>query len=448
MERHRKFIFDSYSFDPNSKILSLRYFQDDELFFLEAIEFPSGKHLDGDELEVLDGIFRYLHLAAGISYYKLFISREIEVRTTKLSEEQAEFFNNFYRNGLGEFSYKNNIIDLSERINFPHSSRTEKNSRLDFNLEKRTAIAIGGGKDSLVTLEIARKHMDNLLLCSVGKAKPIVDLMKMTGLEYFNVNRSISSNLLDLNKRLDEIGGYNGHVPISGIIAFILLAASIIQGFDRILMSNERSANIGNLNFNGVTINHQWSKSFEFEKSINSFIKKHILSGFEYLSFLRPLSEIHIAKLFANFRQYHSVFASCNGNFKIENKTGRWCCHCPKCRFVFLMLAVYLNKNDMIEIFGMDLLDDETQLDGFLELCGVHGHKPFECVGEIEESIYAISNLNKSFKDDYIVKKLHSVLPPVNSQELERRLFTLSREHLLGQELETILNSVLGLPII
>ncbi|MDR3078477.1 MAG: hypothetical protein LBU15_00355 [Rickettsiales bacterium] len=443
MEQHKKFIFDSYSFNPREKILNLSYSQDDELFFVETLRFPGGLELGREELEVLDRIFKYLHLAVGISYYKLFVSRTMEIRTGPLNREQAEFFNDFYRSGLGEFSYRNGLGDLRERINFPHSSQAGENARLDFALAQRVAIPLGGGKDSLVTLEIIRKQLANPLLCSVGGAGPIADLMEMAGLEHFTIARNISANLLELNKRLDQLGGYNGHVPISGIIAFLLLAASVIYGFSTVLMSNERSANIGNLNVGGVVINHQWSKSFEFEKKFNIFVEKHILAGFSYLSFLRPLSEIHIAKLFSNFRQYHSLFSSCNGNFRVENRTGRWCCSCPKCRFVFLALAVYLAKGEMVAIFGTNLLDDPNQLDGFLELCGIGSHKPFECVGEVEESIYAFLALGEDFRDDYIVRELRALLPAIDYPSLERKLFTPSPEHLLTSQLEGILLSAL-----
>jgi hypothetical protein len=440
---HRKFIFDSYRFNSADGSLSLRYSYDDELFFSEIIKFPVIGTLDSGATEALDRIFKYLHIAAGVSYYKLFVPEEIELRSAKLDREQAEFFNVFYRNGLGEFSFRNNIVDLRERIRFPSGSESESFSRNSPILRGRTAIALGGGKDSVVTLEIVRKHMNNLLLCSVGRAKSIDDIARISGLEYLAIERVISPLLLDLNGKLRELGGYNGHVPISGIIAFILLAAGVIYGFDRVLLSNERSANVGNVDFGGSKVNHQWSKSFEFEKSFNSFVEKYIFSGFSYLSFLRPLSEIHIVKLFAAMEQYHGVFASCNGNFRLGGQTKRWCCHCPKCRFVFLMLAVYLSKKDLVSIFGENLLADEDQLEGFRELCGIKNHKPFDCVGEIEESVYAILHVSSHFRDDFIVRRLEEELGPVDSVLPGKKLFTPSPEHLLTRELQDVLNSAL-----
>lgn len=440
MNKYNTFIFESYDFDKYKKILKLRYSYDDDLLFEEIIEFPSDKNLNKEEMFVLDKTFKYLHLACGISYYKLFLPKNIKIKTFQLSRDEADFFNDFYFNGLGEFSYRNNIINLRNIINFPFNDNIYNKSS-DFSLKKRYTIPIGGGKDSITTMEILKKHYNDLLLCSVGTAQAIENTVKISGLDYFKINRKISPNLFEFNNKVDLISGYNGHVPISGILAFILCAASIIYNYDTILMSNERSANVGNVEFNGNTINHQWSKSFEFEKKINNFFKKYIISNFNYISFLRPISEIHIAKIFSKFDKYHNVFISCNKNYKINNRLNHWCCNCDKCRFVFLILSVFLNKEKMIGIFGKNLFNDENNLDGFMELCGFKNFKPFECVGEVEESIYSFLNVHKDFYNDIIVIKMREKIinMQVNTQNYYNYLFKPSKEHLLNKELYEIL---------
>lgn len=442
MKHYSRFIFESYSFDERKKILNLKYSYDNELFFNEIIEFPTNKILNSNEILGLDNIFKYLHIVSGISYYKLFIPEQIEIKTFKLSKDEADFFNFFYLNGLGEFRFKNNIMGLKNRISFPYIDGII-NYPSDLKLKNRMVIPIGGGKDSITTLEILKKHYNNLLLCSVGYAKPIQDVINISGLNNFRINRTISKQLLELNDQLYNIDGYNGHIPVSGIMAFIFCAASIIYDFNTVLMSNERSANTGNIEFDGIIVNHQWSKSFEFEKYVNNFFKKYVLKNFDYISFLRPISEIHIAKLFSEFKKYHKIFVSCNKNYKIKNRLEKWCCKCDKCRFVYLILSVFLKKNELINIFGQDLLNDDKQIDGFRKLCGLVSYKPFECVGEIEESIYAILNTHDSFKDDIIVKKLKTELSDFLSINLKNKLFTLSNEHLLDKKLYGILEEAL-----
>ncbi len=432
MNNYSVFIFESYNFDRKNKILKLNYSYDNKLFFEEKIEFPSGKILDENELICLDNIFKYLHIIAGISYYKLFIPYKIEIKTFTLNKEQADFFNNFYFKGLGEFSFKNNIIDLKERINFPYSNseNTKDNEIINYKLKNKVVIPIGGGKDSIVTLNIIKKYLasKNILLCSIGKAKPIEETINLSGYKSFHPIRTIAKNLIELNKNLDKTKNYNGHIPITGILAFIMCAGAIIYDYDTVLMSNERSANIGNVDFHGNIVNHQWSKSFEFEKSVNYFFKKYLLNSFNYFSFLRPLSEIHIAKIFTRFKEYFPIFTSCNKNFKIENRLDHWCCNCDKCRFVFLILSIFLKKEEMIKIFGKNLLDDKNQLNGYLELCGLKDHKPFECVGEIEESVYGILNVDKSFKNDFVVNEISKLLENKYSideiKNIGQKLFT------------------------
>ncbi|MDR1499000.1 MAG: hypothetical protein LBS34_01790 [Rickettsiales bacterium] len=436
MKTYETFIFESYGFDKDKKLLQLRYSFDGELFFEENIEFPnSNRILNDQELEVLDNIFKYLHIAAGISYYKLFIPHKMCVKTCQLNREETIFFSDFYFNGLGEFSYKNSIFDLRERINFSHSNSCNVIHHTNLKLPDKVAIPIGGGKDSVVTLEIVKKYrdMNKIVLCSVGTAKSIEEIIRISGCSAFHPIRTVDKSLMELNKNLEEIGGYNGHVPISGILAFVLCASAVIYGFDTVLMSNERSASIGNIEFNGIVINHQWSKSFDFEKKINAFFKKYVLDSFNYVSFLRPLSEVRIAEIFSKLKEYHGIFTSCNKNFRIENRLDHWCCDCDKCRFVYLILAIFLTKKELKSIFGRNILEEKQQLDGFLGLCELKNHKPFECVGETEESTYAIMNVDESFTDDFVVKELRKRL--VGKKHEKKDLFKLGKGHLLNKEM-------------
>lgn len=416
-KNYKKFIFESYFFEPKEGVLTLKYSYDSQLFFEESFKFPMitdiSRSLGEEEYAALDRVFRYIHMVCGVSYYKLFPGKEIEIKTFELSRDEANFFAWFYLNGLGEFCFRNSIaMDwLKSRLIFP-SNKNAKNYASDIKLEKRYAVAIGGGKDSIVTLEILRKNGVKPQLFATGYAKPIADTMAISGLPSIIVERIVSKQLLELNTKLREIGGYNGHVPISGILAFIFCAGTIFYGYDTMLLSNERSANVGNIKFRESFINHQWSKSFEFEQAVHEFFKKYVLANANYLSFLRPLSEIYIAKIFAgnSFNRYHGIFVSCNRNYRIQNRLCTWCCNCDKCRFVFLVLAPFMNREKLVSIFGKNLFEDGSQLDGFRRLCGLEDFKPFECVGEIEESIYALLHVNGDFKNDLIVRQLREEL--------------------------------------
>lgn len=154
---------------------------------------------------------------------------------------------------------------------------------------------------------------------------------------------------------MNQQGYYNGHVPISGIIAFALVFGAYLYDYQYIVMSNEKSANEGNTVLDGIEINHQRSKSFSFESDFDHYIKAYISPDLHYFSLLRGMYELKIAELFSHYPQYFSTFSSCNNNFKIieANKTTdqRRCGICPKCAFVYAILRPFLSDEATQKIF-------------------------------------------------------------------------------------------------
>jgi len=446
LDRYKVFEFTKYEYNEDN-VLKLYYKIDNNLEFIEEINFNPNKiklrELNLDEKKALDLAFKYLHLVAGVSYYKLLLPDIIKIDTISLTKDQKEFFDKLYLKGLGEFACRNNI-DLREKINFPYDDMV-KNESSKINLNDDFIVPIGGGKDSMVTLELLKQNVKNKLntFC-VNNLGPIKDCCEMANCDNIYVTRKISPLLLEINKDLVKFGAFNGHVPITSIIIFISVCAGIIYNCNTTVISSENSANVGNLIFNGMTVNHQWSKSFEAELMINNFIQKYVVMNFNYFSLLRPFSELQIAKMFAKIGKYNKVFSSCNKNFKISKIANqkRWCNDCDKCRFVFLIFAPFIKKDELIEIFGENLLSEDKQYEGYKELTGLTGYKPFECVGEIEECIVAFSLLEKTeFKDDLIVVK---IIREINERftskkikELEKKYFTFHFENtLLPKEIE------------
>lgn len=180
-------------------------------------------------------------------------------------------------------------------------------------------------------------------------------------------------------------------------------------------MSNEHSASAPNITSDGLDVNHQWSKSFAFEQALQRYVSRHVVDGIRYFSLLRPLTEVAIASRFSRYPAYLPIFRSCNTAFRQveEQRSTNWCCDCPKCRFVFLALAPFVAKPQLIATFGRDLLDEPAQIDGFAELCGLRRFKPFECVGEIEESAALLHHLGTlpCWRDTAVVRALSPRLP-------------------------------------
>ena len=177
---------------------------------------------------------------------------------------------------------------------------------------------------------------------------------------------------------LNDAGALNGHVPITAIVSCVALLTAALHGFDAVAMANERSASAGNVSWDGVEVNHQFSKGLRAERLLSAAVAE-VCGGLRLFSVLRPASELAIARAFARMERYHGAFTSCNAIFRIDPalRAASWCCDCPKCRFVFLALAPFSEPEHLREIFGRDLLDDEQPVRG---LRAAHRHRRAQAV--------------------------------------------------------------------
>lgn len=432
------FLFERYTFDNDAGILRLYYRYENGPAFEEQIVFPPSDHaLSAPEKAALDRAFQLIFLLAGVSYYKAYAPRQLQCKAFALDADTAAFIEKVYRLGLGEFSYKNNL-DLRDRLHFVVDTK-EHAPALTLSLFHHLLVPVGGGKDSIVTLECLKQARQPLTLFGLGGtsglAEPIAATIDASGLPHLCVQRTLSPTLMELNKA----GAYNGHVPITAILSAIAVACALRQGIDSVVLSNEHSASAPNLRFHEVDINHQYSKSFEFEQDFSDYLHKHISPQINYFSFLRPLTETAIARRFSRHKKYFDIFRSCNTAFRqsAAQRSKNWCCDCPKCRFVFLALAPFIDPPQLTRIFGKNLLDEPTQETGFSELCGLSAFKPFECVGEIEESALLMQHLTEkdAWKNTLIVKKLGQALSAKNPHfhTAYDQLFALKSDHALSK---------------
>jgi hypothetical protein len=425
-----EFVFEDYRYDPARSTLSLHYSYPGGPRFEEQLIFDFvPQPLASPAREVLDRLFRLILLLAGVSYYKAFIPKVLTCRAFEIDAATAEFLQKFYEKGLAEFAFRNGI-SLHDHLRFQSSSAPAA-TPITVDLPRRICVPVGGGKDSIVTAECLRHGGEPLMLFSLGDAEPIASCISAARLPFIRVHRRLDAGLL----RLNEAGALNGHVPITGILSAIALASAVMSGCNAVAMSNEHSASAPNLNIDGVEVNHQYSKSLEFERDFARHVERFISPSISYFSLLRPLSEIEIARRFSKHREYFGVFRSCNTAFRQarEARGRHWCCDCPKCRFVFLALSPFVPKPDLIEIFGGNLLNDETQRDGFAELCGLRANKPFECVGETSESAAVMSHLanHPDWRDDRVVRRLNTEFPSLRNRDPAefRALFEVRHPH-------------------
>ena len=343
-----------------------------------------------------------------ISYWKCCCSPKIIVKCGFLDNNQINFWKKIYFYGLGELFFTNNIkTDIESFVNIEClKNDNEFNYKAIEDESDGYIVPIGGGKDSVVTLETLKinKNRDFALIIN---PKPVTrkcaEIAGLADNNIIEVYRSIDKRLIDLNSK----GFINGHTPFSAMLAFVSYFVAYLLSKKYIALSNENSANESNVV--GEKINHQYSKSFEFECDFENYASNYLKAPVKYFSFLRPLNELQIAKIFSKHEKYHLTFKSCNVGSK--EKDWIWCCNCAKCLFAYIILSPFLYKTKLVNIFGEDLFEKESLLETFIELTGNGKTKPFDCVGTYEEVNFAISktieNLEKSNADLPILLKYY-----------------------------------------
>ncbi len=477
-KKYPKFTYEKYSYKIsgnnleiffNFKIKSGIYFR--PKIIIENIDKPKIKKVGKS---TLNNLIFHLGLMEIPSYWKATCSPEIVIKAGNLSSEQIKWWKDLIMRGMGQFFYENKIdFRKSNFLKITTSDAWLTNPTIVEIINRavqsnKILAPIGGGKDSAVTLEILKKaefawvhshtpsrrrglrfsHACFSLnpteaaqrIMRIGKCKnPII------------VKRKIDKKLLKLNQK----GFLNGHTPFSAYLAFLSILIAVIFDQKYIAVSNERSSNEGNLKYLGKTINHQYSKSFDFEKKFRKYSKKYLAKNTDYFSFLRPLYEIQIAKLFSKYQKYFSAFLSCNEAYKTASGTKKpfkkWCGNCSKCLFVFATLYPFVKKQKLIKIFKKNLFESKNLLPIMQELIGEKAFKPFECVGTKKETLIAFYLSYKKCRGqssaklplllEYFKKK---ILPKYQNLEKESKKIMNSwdNQHNLPKEFEKVLKKV------
>lgn len=399
---------------------------DDRYHFQPTLEIPARPFFGWDSIscELLETLAFQIGMTELVSYWKIACPKRLVVKPFALTESQKRFWKKLYYNGLGEFMYLNGItvsetdlmqIESQLPMSFQSGDVRGMESMGSVRFDERTLVPVGGGKDSVVTLECLRNEMP-LIPMIVNPRGATLNCVETAGYkenEFIVINRTLDPTMLKLNAE----GYLNGHTPFSALLAFISVLVAFGSRSKYIALSNENSANESTVP--GTNINHQYSKSIEFERDFRNYVAENINKEVQYFSFLRPLSELQIASLFAQCSAYHPVFRSCN----VGSKTDSWCGHCPKCLFTWIILSPFLSHEKLVAIFGKDLMADASLQPILEELNGTAAVKPFECVGTVEE-VRAC---------DLAVKG--------NRQQVDAILNRFNTEHFLPEKFEQILKS-------
>ncbi|MBJ7341661.1 hypothetical protein [Mycolicibacterium sp.] len=350
-----------------------------DVSFTEVVDFGAalGEGLPDDRL------LRLLALTCSLSYFKAAAPPRIEI-AFPMAEFERHYLRELIAGGLGEFAYRNALPNaLTPEVTGPDAAPVDAGED-GWDDGAEPLVPVGGGKDSVVSIEALKRQGFRPTLFSVNKFDPIDRCIAISGLDSLRVLRRIDRRLIEANAR----GAHNGHVPVTAINSVIGLIVADANGLGPVVLSNERSSNVGNVTWLGRDVNHQWSKSISYESLLRDTLTAYGFNPDRYFSLLRPLSESEIADRFRTSPQYFRDFISCNRPFAIDSgrRGATWCGHCPKCLFVYGLMAPRLGRAEVEAIFGHDLYADLGNRPGFEDIVGLGVHKPFECVGEYYEA--------------------------------------------------------------
>ncbi len=351
--------------------------------FSEEITFENVASLRRPDVHAVAELW---YLLAGLSYYKAGAARHVDLGQTPVGEQGRALLAAAILDGLGEFSFRNSL-PLDDVVITGGVGAHAHAPSVD---PSRVLVPFGGGIDSVVTLTHL-DHLDRSLFIvspSSGRFAPLEATAGVSKLDVIRASRRLDPQIL----RGDD-NFFNGHVPVTAMVTLLATIGAVATGHGAVAMSNEHSSSAPNLRWRGRDINHQWSKSLAAEILIADAVAERLGEEFVVASYLRDRSELWVAQQFARAHEYHHVFRSCNRAFAQApgSRATNWCGTCDKCLFINLILAPFIDRSTLREIFNAEPVAD-PRLDASLRsLIGLgHGHKPFECVGDPDESAVAL----------------------------------------------------------
>lgn len=421
MPRATSFTFGSYEVDAAHSSLSFTY----------HVEFPNGKvKTYTDRLflkdvpmerwetvpkEVLEPTLQALLLMLGINYWTVFPTSSMRIEGFTLTREQAQFWDALYLNGLGEYFYDMQM-DFRDLIAFPFDPSKIAPEPTYFPRPGRALVLNGAGKDSILSAEMLKAEGAPFDFFAFSPSLAHERIAALVGAKTIRVTRR-RDRRVNMIANLHRI---SAAYPSVSTFTFIATLLAELLGYDSIIFSNERSADFGNLTYQGLSVNHQWCKSSEAERMINAYIQQYITPSISTRSLLRPYSELEIVRRFVAYPKYLKYVTSCNSYFWFSRfeqrllRTPYWCKECPKCMFLFACYAAFLPKKEVLRIFGGNLYAKRRRLRLIRRILGIEGFKPLDCVGEPEEMILAMhyAEKRKEYARDPAIKLFRKHFPP------------------------------------
>ncbi|MBP6880728.1 hypothetical protein KBC31_03835 [Candidatus Saccharibacteria bacterium] len=397
------FIFEDYGFDVDTKLAWFAYkHTDPALSFRETISIETENPVELMKNPIFQKALILAFYVTATSYYKAFPTSNFEFRKAALDEWQSGFLKTVFTEGMSQFWYENQL-DPGEKISF-ESCELGNTSAIKYEGIGNLVLQ-SGGKDSLLLATLLKNCQQEFQPWYESTTDTYPEVLDSFNKPLVHAKRTL--DITDL-KIATELGGLNGHVPVTYIVSSHALLQMVASNLKRVLLAIGNEGVEPSNYIGALPVQHQWSKTFSAEKLMQNYIANYISADIEYGSPLRPFHEVKIAQLFLKkaFEKYGTRFSSCNfANYKqgTDNKILYWCGECPKCTNAFLLFAPFLEPNRLEQMLGGNLFKKPELLDMYKGLLGIDGvAKPLECVGETEELRWAYHQSRSQFSEaDY-----------------------------------------------
>jgi len=385
-EKYHIFRYERFQIEKTSSRITARFHFSipPDIAFSPEVHFePVSDGWSSVPEEFLNNAVFHLGLIEAFSYWKATASPTIEVAAGPMSGDQILWWEDLLIHGMGEYFYRNDIDFTPENfVKIVPAGGAAAPAAYNGTLAQRSLLTIGGGRDSALAAGLLRDSGHAFACMMLNPSSAARDIAsRVTASDPIVIRRTICPELLELNARRF----LNGHTPFSAYLAFLGTVCLLLYGYSSVIVANERSSDEGNVRYRGKDINHQYSKTFRFERLFDEYLQKHLVSRGQYFSYVRPLYELQIGKLFSNYPAFFELFKSCN-----RNRSDSWCGRCPKCLSVFLTTYPFVPRSALVKIFGTDLFEREENIAILRELAGIEA-KPFECVATTAEIVGALA---------------------------------------------------------
>jgi hypothetical protein len=338
-------------------------------------------------------LIRALAIVETFSYWKAFCSPVIEVALPSVGPAETAWWESFWPKAMGEFFYRNGIEFTTSGFltitapTVPVTDQEPARSAADGQAVAPPLVMFSGGKDSLALTYAIRDDAapeTDFFLYNPTEGQRTLAGSLADGGRIIEARRQVLPELLALNAS----GHPNGHTPYSAYLALTALLAGYLRGNPMVLAGNSRSDDEPNVgSYLGLPVNHQWTKSHEFESALSDYRDRWLPGAPSYSSPLRPLLELQIIRSLEPHIDAYLRTASCN-----QTKGIGWCRECAKCAWVFLATSVLFGHDVAVRKAGGDLFADSGLSGLYAAMSGLPGagDKPFECTGTEEEVRSAI----------------------------------------------------------